>query len=98
MPPRIDNSKKNEGFELCLDFFLNSRRIALPSGSRNRILYKIIHNKVLSSACQMLGEDFAKFCGLLRLYELYINICSCTMQVSQIAIDYLHSLHLFELR
>ena len=37
--------------------------------------YKILQNLhltfVLCSASQKQGEDFAKFCGLLRIYELY---------------------------
>ena len=28
---------------------------------------------VLCSASQKQGKDFAKFCGLLRIYELYID-------------------------
>ena len=31
---------------------------------------------------QKLGEDFAKFCGLLRIYELYLEkICTCFQAV-----------------
>ena len=37
--------------------------------------YKILQNLhqlfVLCTACQMNGGDFTKFCGLLRIYELY---------------------------
>jgi hypothetical protein len=28
-------------------------------------------NLTLCSKCQIDGEDFTKFCGLLRIYELY---------------------------
>ena len=39
---------------------------------------KILRNLPLtfdySAYSQKLGEDFAKFCGLLRIYELYIHI------------------------
>ena len=34
---------------------------------------------VLCSASQNQGEDFAKFCGLLRIYELYEVIVSPKM-------------------
>ena len=38
---------------------------------------KILRNLPLtfdnSTYGQKLGEDFAKFCGLLRIYELYMN-------------------------
>ena len=37
--------------------------------------HKILRNLPLTFDCstysQKLGEDFAKFCGLLRIYELY---------------------------
>ena len=40
--------------------------------------HKILRNLPLTFDCiycsQKLGEDFANFCGLLRLYELYIHI------------------------
>ena len=29
---------------------------------------------VLCTASQMIGGDFAKFCGLLRIYELYLGL------------------------
>ena len=41
--------------------------------------HKILRNLhltfVLCSVSQKLGGDFAKFCGLLRIYELYENEC-----------------------
>ena len=40
--------------------------------------HKILRNFHLTFDCmycsQKLGEDFAKFCGLLRIYELYLKI------------------------
>ena len=30
---------------------------------------------VLCTASQIIGGDFAKFCGLLRIYELYVEVC-----------------------
>ena len=31
-------------------------------------------NLTLCSKCQIVGEDFVKFCGLLRKHELYLNL------------------------
>ena len=50
--------------------------------------HKILRNLHLTFDCmycsQTLGEDFAKFCGLLRIYELYLynlsssSLCFCS--------------------
>ena len=41
--------------------------------------HKILRNLPLTFDCmycsQKLVEDFAKFCGLLRIYELYLPLC-----------------------
>ena len=34
----------------------------------------------LCTASQIIGGDFAKFCGLLRIYELYSKHCFCFKQ------------------
>ena len=37
---------------------------------------------VLCTTSQIIGGDFSKFCGLLRIYELY---CGCTAEMSESA-------------
>ena len=34
-------------------------------------------NLTLCSKCQINGEDFVNFCGLLRKHELYVRILGC---------------------
>ena len=36
--------------------------------------YDFLRNRRYSKYSQKLGEDFAKFCGLLRIYELYPSV------------------------
>ena len=38
----------------------------------NKILRNLHHLFVLCTASLIIGGDFAKFCGLLRIYELYL--------------------------
>ena len=48
--------------------------------------HKILRNLHLTFDCmycsQKLGEDFAKFCGLLRIYELYTRVFSWLLFVT----------------
>ena len=46
----------------------------------HKILRNLYLTFVLWSASQKLGEDFAKFSGLLRIYELYLQLV-CTIYV-----------------
>ena len=43
------------------------------SEKATKILRNLPLNFDYSTHSQKLGEDFAKFCGLLRIYELYIH-------------------------
>jgi hypothetical protein len=36
-------------------------------------LYSIIYTQVPCTSIQIIGGDFAKLCGLLRIYELYLE-------------------------
>ena len=40
----------------------------------HKILWNLHRRFVLCSASQIYGGDFTKFCGLLRIYELYLTI------------------------
>ena len=43
----------------------------------DKILWNLHDRFVLFSASQIYGGDFAKFCGLLRIYELYNEETTC---------------------
>ena len=40
----------------------------------HKILWYLHQSFVICTASQIIGGDFAKFCGLLRIYELYLPI------------------------
>ena len=42
----------------------------------------------LFSKCQIDGEDFAKFCGLLRIHELYQNVSLYSLSVTLFNVSY----------
>ena len=42
---------------------------------------------VLCTASQIIGGDFAKFCGLLRIYELYVKWNSPSVTQDSIIAD-----------
>ena len=52
---------------------------------------KILRNLLLavdySTYGQKLGEDFAKFCGLLRIYELYSQGICLSYNISTFCVD-----------
>ena len=45
----------------------------------HKILQNLHRTFVLCSASQIIGGDFAKFCGLLRIYELYASFSTFDM-------------------
>ena len=53
-----------------LDQFLSTDKVHI-FWEGHKILQNFHLTFVLRSASQMQGEDFPKFCGLLRIYELY---------------------------
>ena len=42
---------------------------------------------VLCSASQKEGEDFSKFCGFLRIYELYCYCAQATFFITFVAME-----------
>ena len=61
----------------CLKFINSEKAKKICEISTNYL-------SLCSTASQIIGGDFAKFCGLLRIYELYILIQSDTFQTQNV--------------
>ena len=59
-------------FELCATNFWKGKVHIFWEG--HKILQNLHLTFVLCSACRRFGEEFAKFCGLLRIYELQLSM------------------------
>ena len=51
----------------------------------NKILKNLHQLFALCTASQIIGVDFAKFCGLLRIYELYLEEWKTPQLTSEIS-------------
>ena len=73
MPCVITNNKKNRLLtsQKKNEAVLNKVHIF---SAGHEILRNLHLTFVLCSASQKLGKDLAKFCGLLRIYELYLKL------------------------
>ena len=70
-PISIGNWSQNFPSPKQVIMFDAIKRIVHIFWEGNKILRNLHLTFVLCSASQKQGEDFAKFCGLLRIYELY---------------------------
>ena len=77
-PEKVDGLTASRYFEYVQVFRIQARVFLCPRFSKVHIFWeghKILRNLPLTFDCMYVlkakGEDFAKFCGLLRIYELY---------------------------